>query len=110
MSAGFLVGVLFLVLGVIAYTGIWKGWIRVRRGFGSTIGFAWLWLGAAFTTAAVAVLVQAYSRAAFFALLGVAAVLLIIAVVGAFWLPRFLLPAWYRTLRGDDLTTKGGRA
>lgn len=109
MTVGLLLGAVFLVLGVVAYTGRWKGWIRARRGFGSTIGFAWLWLGAAFAMASVALLVESYSREVFFVLLGVAAVLLVVAIVGAFWLPRFLLPTWYRTLRGDP-TTKGGRA
>lgn len=109
MTAGLLLGVVFLVLGAVAYSGRWKGWMRVRRGFGSTIGFAWLWLGAAFLTAAIGLLVNPYSPAAFAALIAVAAILLLVAIMGAFWLPRFLLPRWYRTWRGDA-STKGGQA
>jgi hypothetical protein len=109
VTAGLLLGVAFLVLGVVAYSGRWKGWMRVRRGFGSTIGFAWLWLGAAFLAAAIGLLANPYSPAAFAALIGLAAILLLVAIVGAFWLPRFLLPRWYLDARGDA-TTKGGRA
>ncbi len=109
MTAGLLLGVAFLVLGVVAYSGRWKGWMRVRRGFGSTIGFAWLWLGAAFLAAAIGLLANPYSPAAFAVLIGLAAILLLVAIVGAFWLPRFLLPRWYLDARGDA-TTKGGRA
>ena len=109
MTAGLLLGVVFLVLGVVAYSGRWKGWMRVRRGFGSTIGFAWLWLGAAFLAATIGLLANPYSPAAFAALIGLAAILLLVAIVGAFWLPRFLLPRWYLDARGDA-TTKGGRA
>lgn len=109
MTAGLLLGVAFLILGVVAYSGRWKGWMRVRRGFGSTIGFAWLWLGAAFLAAAIGLLANPYSPAAFAVLIGLAAILLLVAIVGAFWLPRFLLPRWYLDARGDA-TTKGGRA
>lgn len=107
MTAGLIVGLAFLAMGVLAYTGTWKGWIRVRRGYGSTIGFAWLWLGLSFTTASVALLFASASRPLFTVLLAVAAVLLVVAIVGFFWLPRFLLPAWYRVLRGDDVRPKG---
>jgi len=109
VTAGLLLGVVFLVLGAVAYSGRWKGWMRVRRGFGSTIGFAWLWLGAAFLTAAVGLLVNPYSPAAFAVLIGLAAILLLVAIMGAFWLPRFLLPRWYRAWRGEA-STKGGQA
>jgi hypothetical protein len=109
VTAGLLLGVVFVVLGVVAYSGRWKGWMRVRRGFGSTIGFAWLWLGAAFLAAAIGLLVNPYSPAAFAGLIVLAAILLLVAIVGAFWLPRFLLPRWYLDARGDA-TTKGGRA
>jgi hypothetical protein len=109
VTAGLLLGVVFVVLGVVAYSGRWKGWMRVRRGFGSTIGFAWLWLGAAFLAAAIGLLVNPYSPAAFAGLIVLAAILLLVAIVGAFWLPRFLLPRWYLDARGDA-ATKGGRA
>ncbi|MBM3717332.1 MAG: hypothetical protein FJW64_16710 [Actinobacteria bacterium] len=107
MTAGLIVGIAFLALGVVAYSGVWKGWIRVRRGYGSTIGFAWLWLGLSFTTASVATSMAAASRPLLLVLLAVAAVLLVVAIVGFFWLPPFLLPAWYRVLRGDDVRPKG---
>ncbi|MDI9890380.1 hypothetical protein [Microbacterium sp. IEGM 1404] len=107
MTAGLLGGILFLAGGIVAYTGTWKGWIRVRRGFGATIGFAWLWIGLALLVGAAALLVESASRPAFFVLIGVAAVLLSVGAVGLFWLPRFLLPAWFRVLRGDDARPRG---
>lgn len=108
MTGGMIGGLVFLVLGVLAYSGGWKGWISVRRGFGSTMGFAWLWLGLAFTAGTAALLVQPSSRPAFFFLCAVAALLLVVSIIAMFWLPRFLLPAWFRTLRGDRPT--GGRS
>lgn len=93
-----LIGLIFVAMGVLAYTGRWKGWIRFRRGFGSTIGFAWLWIGIAFTVASVALAVSSL-RPLFFALTAVAAACLAIAVVAMFWLPRALLPSWYLELR-----------
>lgn len=107
MTGGLLMALLFVGGGIVAYTGVWKGWIRVRRGFGATIGFAWLWLGLAFGVGTVALMVESASRSTFFVLIGFAAVLLLIAIVGFFWLPRFLLPRWFRVLRGDDVRPKG---
>ncbi len=107
MTGGLFVSILFLAGGIVAYTGLWKGWIRVRRGFGATIGFAWLWLGLGFAMGTLALLVEPYSRPAFFALIGLGAALLVVAAVGFFWLPRFLLPQWFRVLRGDDVRPKG---
>lgn len=107
VSAGLLGALVFLAWGVLSYTGTWKGWIRVRRGFGSTIGFASLWLGLAFAVVTVAVFLESSSRPIFFVLSGIAAALLVIAIIGFFWLPRFLLPEWFRVLRGDDLRPKG---
>ncbi|MDQ1136732.1 hypothetical protein QE410_001531 [Microbacterium sp. SORGH_AS 1204] len=101
MTGGIVGSVVFLLLGALAYSGRWKGWIRVRRGYGSTMGFAWLWLGLAFAVCTVALLTEPYSRPAFFVLCAAAAFLLVVSLVAMFWLPRFLLPAWFRVLRGD---------
>ncbi len=101
MTGGILGSVVFLLLGVLAYSGRWQGWISVRRGYGSTMGFAWLWLGLAFVAATAGLLAQPYSRLAFLILCAVAAVLLVVSVVAMFWLPRFLLPTWFRVRRGD---------
>jgi len=107
VSAGFVGAVIFLAWGVLSYTGTWKGWIRVRRGYGSTIGFASLWLGLSFAVATGAFLMEPLSRPSFFVLSGLAAGLLIVAIVGFFWLPRFLLPEWFRVLREDDVHPRG---
>ncbi|MCC4248932.1 MULTISPECIES: hypothetical protein [Microbacterium] len=93
-----LIGLVFLAMGLLAYTGRWKGWIRFRRGFTSTIGFAWLWFGAAATTASLAAAVSSL-RPLFFLLVVISAALLVITVVALFWLPRALLPSWYLELR-----------
>ena len=101
-----LIGPVFVVMGVVAYSGAWKGWIRVRRGYGSTMGFAWLWLGSAFTIAALAMAIDDVSRPAAMALVIVAVIPFLVAVVGFFWLPRFFLPSWFRVLRGDPDAVK----
>lgn len=96
-----MIGPLFIAGGVLAYTGVWKGWIRVRRGYGSTIGFAWFWLGLAFTIGALATAVDDISAAIATLVLVIAVIPFLVALVGLFWLPTFLLPSWYRVLRGD---------
>lgn len=93
-----LFGPALLIMGVLAYTGRWKGWIAVRRGYGSTMGFAWLYLGIAFTVGAGAVAVSSL-RPLFFSLCAVAVLFLAVALVAMFWLPRVLLPSWYLELR-----------
>ncbi|MFS0793919.1 hypothetical protein [Microbacterium sp. 1P10AE] len=93
-----LLGPAFVIMGVLAYTGRWKGWIAVRRGYGSTMGFAWLYLGIAFTLGACAVAVSSL-RPLFSSLSVVAALFLVIALIAMFWLPRGLLPSWYLELR-----------
>lgn len=109
MIIGSLIAVVFVFAGVAAYSGRWKSWISVRRGYGSTIGFAFLWLGAAFWVGSLAAAVAWTWRPLFVALLAIAAVFLVVAAVGFFWLPRVLLPRWFRELRGDDPRTHGPR-
>lgn len=93
-----LLGPVLAIMGVLAYTGRWKGWIAVRRGYGSTMGFAWLYLGIAFTMGAGAVAVSSL-RPLFFFLCAVPVLFLALALVAMFWLPRGLLPSWYLELR-----------
>lgn len=107
MTGGVLGSLVFLTWGVLSYTGLWKGWIRVRRGYGSTIGFASLWLGLAFAVGTSAIAIGASSGPVFLVLSGIAAALLAVAMIGMFWLPRFVLPEWFRVLRGDDVRPKG---
>jgi hypothetical protein len=91
----------FVALGVLAYAGIWRGWMRVARGFGTYIGFSLLFIGLALVLAAIAVSVAGASRGAFFALLGVAALPMIVAIVGFWWMPEFLQPRWFRQTRAS---------
>jgi hypothetical protein len=101
-----LLGPILVIMGVLAYTGRWKGWIAVRRGYGSTMGFAWLYLGIAFTLGACAVAVSSLPPL-FFSLCLVAVLFLAVALVALFWLPRMLLPSWYIELRdGTDRRTR----
>ncbi|MCG7416681.1 hypothetical protein MHY30_04065 [Microbacterium sp. ACRRU] len=93
-----LFGPMLVIMGVLAYSGRWKGWIAVRRGFGSTMGFAWLYLGIAFTLGACAVAVSSL-RPLFFSLCVATVLFLAVALVAMFWLPRTLLPSWYLELR-----------
>jgi hypothetical protein len=93
----------FTVMGICAYTGVWKGWARVVRGFGTTIGFSWLYLGIGFTLMASALLFAESSRTLFLVLFGVAIAVLLFAVVAFWWLPPVLLPDWFKKARAAAL-------
>ncbi|MGP3536617.1 hypothetical protein ACTU3I_17640 [Microbacterium sp. RD1] len=97
----------FIVAGVLAYTGRWKGWIATARGYGTYIGFSLLYLGVAFALAGLALSLADVSRPAFLILIAVAGVALVLAVIGFWWLPRFLVPEWFRRLRSSALGRKG---
>lgn len=107
-ALAWVVGVVFVVLGVLAYSGRWKGWIRTARGFGTFMGFAWLYLGLALLVAGMAITLPAPAWLVA-VLLGVAAMLLLVAIVGFWWLPSFLQPAWFRRLRADAIARGGTR-
>lgn len=90
----------FLIGGVLAYTGRWQRWAVTTRLGAYAVGFSLLYFGLAGVCAAI-----------FFALrgtpflpVGVAFLIVcvpaaLVAVLSIFWLPRFLLPRWFKDYR-----------
>lgn len=104
-----LIGAGFLTLGVLAYTGRWRRWMGPARGYGTFIGFSLLYIGIAFLAASAGVTVWDAATPVAAVLFGIAAIALVIAIVGLWWMPRMLQPRWYRELRARALTRKTGR-
>lgn len=92
----------FVIGGILAYSGIWKGWIRVARGYGTYMGFCLLYFGIALIAGAIAVTAGVGTPWGI-SLLVLAALLVVVSIVGFWWLPSFLQPAWFRRLRADAL-------
>ena len=95
-----LIAVAFVVLGVLAYLGLWKQWMRTSRGYGTYIGFCLLYIGLALTVAGLALSLDVVRSPLGAVLLTIAGVLLLVAIVGFWWLPSFLQPAWFRRMHG----------
>ena len=101
MIAGLFMSAIFICSGAAAYSGLWKGWLRIRRGYGATVGFSWLWIGLGLSVGVIGMQCASQLRLLFIVAGALAAILLVIGAVGMFWLPRFLLPRWYRVLSAD---------
>lgn len=96
-------GLLTLTLGALAYRRIWINWIRpVTPGhYGYSVGFGSAFLGIAAITFSAADAADAPGlRALSLVLAGVGALSMLTFAASLFWLPRFLLPSWFRTLKG----------
>lgn len=105
---GTALGVLLVVSGILAYTGKYRAWLMLKSFFPGWPGLAGGYIG-------VMILVALYlaplleTMPPLLSLL-VAAVLflsLALGIIGMFWLPGFLLPAWVketrnRMRRGED--------
>lgn len=110
MSAVVLFGAAaFVVLGLLAYTGVWRRWMVSARGYGTYMGFSIFYIGIALITGALAVSVAPANRTLFIFLSAVAAVIMLVAIVGFWWLPNFLLPRWFREWRSTVAPGKGRR-
>lgn len=114
-----------IVSGVLAYRHKYVAWLALKSFFPGWPGLAGLYLGIAF--AAMLVLSTMLDAAtggnaliglAVLVLFAVFVLSLITGIVGMFWLPRFLLPAWVKETideirRGDDPLSRdlrpGGR-
>ena len=85
--------------GILAYRGIWRSWAFRPLGYG--IGFMPLYVAVAYAAIRVAEPALAGDvkwLAAVFLCIGIAS--MILAVISLVWLPRFLMPTWFRTARG----------
>lgn len=96
-------GLLTLTLGALAYRRVWTNWILPvpprRYGYSVGFGFAYLGLAATLMSAADAAL-AADARVLTFVLGAVGTLNMLTFAVSLFWLPRFLLPSWFRSLKG----------
>ncbi|GAA4267611.1 hypothetical protein [Frondihabitans peucedani] len=93
-----IVGAAGLLLGVLAYAGVWRGWAE-RAGW-TNLGFLLFYAGLCGVLLSVGSALAgagAAAVAAFLLMLGMLSALL--TIVSWFWLPSFLLPRWYRMLR-----------
>jgi hypothetical protein len=88
-----LIGVPFLVIGLLAYTGVWRGWALGGLRYAA---FAALWWGAGACLLGLAgVLPRGVAE-----VVGVLGILLtLIGAIALFWLPALLTPPWFRALR-----------
>ena len=85
--------------GVLAYRGVWRSWAFRPLGFG--LGFMLLYIAVAYWAIRVAGPLLAGGvklLAAVFLFIGIGS--MILAMVSMIWLPKFLLPTWFRTVRG----------
>ena len=93
----------FIVMGVCAYLGVWKNWARFTRGYGTTIGFSWLYLGIAFTLMNLGAVIAQTQRTVFLVLFAISLAVLLFAIIGFWWLPSALLPEWFKRTRAAAL-------
>ncbi|TFD91448.1 hypothetical protein [Cryobacterium serini] len=96
------IGLLALTLGTLAYRRIWNNWIvPVTPGhYGYSVGFGFTFLGLAAIVLSAGPLALAAEARAFTLVLGaIGALSMLTFTMSLFWLPRFLLPGWFRTLK-----------
>ena len=94
----------FIAMGVCAYTDVWKNWARVARGFGTTIGFAWLHHGIGLTLMNLGVVFTQTQRTVFLVLFAASFAFILFAMIGFWWLPSALLPEWFKKARAATLS------
>lgn len=106
--------VVLIVSGILAYRDKYVAWLALKSFFPGWPGLAGLYLGIAFASLLVlSVLMDVASREnpllglLVLVLFAVFVVSLLTGIIGMFWLPKFLLPAWIQETvdeirRGDD--------
>ncbi|SEM93752.1 hypothetical protein E3O25_09530 [Cryobacterium sp. TMT1-3] len=97
------IGLVALTLGTLAYRRIWSNWIRpVTPGhYGYSVGFGFIFMGfAAIILSATDSALAADSRALTLVLFTIGFLSMLTFAMSLFWLPRFLLPGWFKTLKG----------
>ena len=86
--------------GILAYRGVWRSWAFHSPGYG--VGFMLLYVAIAFGAGRISVLLLPLGGmkwlAAVFLFIAIGS--MILALVSLIWLPKFLLPTWFRTVRG----------
>ena len=110
---GIVLVAILIVGGVLAYTGRYKGWLLLKPIFPGWLGLDQLYLGVGIA------MILLYSVVGdrlppLVVLLAVAVAGMVVGVVGMFWLPSFLPPAWIkrtreRMRRGEDALSQAMR-
>jgi len=91
-------GLILMVPSGLAYTGVWRRWAR-RTHLHWPFGVGWAGLGLAWTDIG-ALIAEKVDEGTGLAVMDVGAVLGLFGIVAAFMLPHFLLPTWYRRMKG----------
>lgn len=97
------IGLLALTLGTLAYRRLWSNWIvPVTPGhYGYSVGFGFVFMGsAAIILSATSAALAAEARVLTVVLGTIGVLSLLVFTMSLFWLPRFLLPGWFKTLKG----------
>ena len=94
----------FTTVGVLAYSGVWKSWVRSTQMFAATAPFAALFHGVGMAMMVSAPLLTRGSLG-FQALFWIGGALNAVAVLGLFWLPTALLPTWWKVLAQKERET-----
>ena len=91
-------GLILMIPGVLAYTGAWRAWAQ-RSNLHWPFGVGWAGLGVAWTGIG-SLIAQLGDETVGLAVMDVGMALGLGGVVAAFMLPYFLLPTWYRRMKG----------
>ena len=97
-----LMGLVFLGVGVLAYSGFWRWWARMKRPIVTMFYFPYLplgigWMGVGLLVLAAFILFPPPAR---LPVIYLGLFVEILAVCSAMWMPRALLPRWYRAAKG----------
>ncbi|WP_445337363.1 hypothetical protein [Clavibacter sp. CFBP 8614] len=106
-----LMGLVFLGVGALAYSGVWRWWARMKRPIVTMFYFPYLplaigWLGVGLLIIGAFIL---FPPAARLPVIYLGIFVEILAVCSAMWMPRALLPRWYRAAKGLDGSTSSDR-
>jgi len=106
-----LMGLVFLGVGVLAYSGLWRWWARRKRPIVTLfyypywpLGFGWMGVGLLILGASTL-----FPPAARMPVIYLGLFVEILAVCSVVWMPRALLPRWYRAAKGLDGSTPSDR-
>ncbi|MFT2712695.1 MULTISPECIES: hypothetical protein [unclassified Clavibacter] len=103
-AEGLVMAIVFLAIGLLAFSGLWRWWARLKPPVVSIYYFPYLplgigWMGVGYAVMAPGLfLPPAIEMPVIY--LGVAIVFL--GLIGMRFMPRALLPRWYRAAKGLD--------
>lgn len=100
IGEGLVLGVIFVTLGVAAYSGKWRSWSTwylLRRFRFAPLALGWGGIGLL-----AGVLGNVLPEPAAGIVRSSGLVLIMVGLIGMKWFPRFMLPRWYRIQRGFE--------